>query len=139
MADSEVNMRGLFHFLSFWLTVSTRYERIRNDPTRRNGIALGVTSLLMSIFGIISAVGFAYLAFLCFTVEGLSILVTFILGIVCALAAIMCFFQLLIAGLMYAAYQLRLNRRPIGIVALIVSLVLIVGAVVAIILVIANA
>ena len=131
-------MKGLFRFLSFWLTISYKYDRIKNDPTRRNGVALGVTSLIMSIFGVISAVGFAYLAFLCFSVEGLSIVVTFIFGIVCALAAIMCFFQLLVASLLYAAYQLRLNKRPIGIVALVVSLLLIIGAVVAIILVIAN-
>lgn len=131
-------MRAIFHFLSFWITISNKYERIRNDPTKRNSVTLGITSILMSIFGVISAVGFAYLAFLCFSVEGLSILVTFILGIVCALAAIICFFKLLIASLLYAAYQLRLNKRPIGIVALVVSLLLIVGAVVAIILVLAT-
>ena len=134
----EIIMNGLFKFLTFWINISNKYERIKNDPKRCNGVSLGVTSIIMSIFGVLCAVGFAYLAFLCFTVEGLSIIVTFIFGIVCAIASILCFFQLLVASMFYAAYQLRLNKRPIGIVALVISLLFIVGAVVGIILVVAN-
>ena len=131
-------MRNLFHFLMFWLTISNKYERLKGDPRKQNSVSLGVTSIFMSIFGVISAVGFAYLAILCFSVDDLAIILTFLFGIVCALAAVMCFFQLLVASLVYAAYQLRLNKRPIGIVALIISLVLMVVAVIGIILVIAN-
>ena len=134
----EVNMRHLFHFLTFWIKISNKYDRLNGDPAKQNSVSLGVSSILMSIFGIISAVGFAYLAYLCFTVVDLAIIVTFIFGILFAISAVMCFFQLSVASMIYAAYQLRLNKRPIGIIALIISLILIVGSVVAIILILAN-
>ena len=131
-------MRGLFHFFTFWITISNKYDILKNSPDRQKSIRLGVTSIFMSIFGVLSAVGFAYLAYLCFTVDNLAIILTFIFGLASAIAAIACFFQLLVASIFYAAYQMRLNKRPIGLVALIISLLLIVTAVVGIIIVLVG-
>lgn len=131
-------MRHFFHLFTFWIRISNKYDRLKEDPRKQNSVSLGVTSLLMSIFGLLTAVGFAYLAFLCFSVDDLSILLTFIFGIMCAIAAIACFFQMLVASIIYAAYQLKLNKRPIGIVALVISLVMLVASIVGIIVVIAT-
>ena len=131
-------MKGLFRFLLFWITISNKYDRLRDDPDRQDSVRLGVTSILMSIFGVIFAVGFAYLAYLCFSVQDLAIILTFIFGIICVISALLCFFQLLVASIFYAAYQLKLNRRPIGIVALVISLFLLVVAIVGIIVVLVG-
>ena len=131
-------MRGLFHFFTFWITISNKYDRLKNNPEKQNSVSLGVTSIFMSIFGVLSAVGFAYLAYLCFSVDDLAIILTFIFGVICAISAVVCFFQMLVASIFYAAYQLRLNRRPIGIVALVISLLFLVAAVAGIIIVLAG-
>ena len=125
-------MKGLLDFILFWLTISDKYERLKKNPDKQDSAILGVTSLIMSIVGVIAAVGFSYLAYLAFTVDGLTIILTFILGIAAVLAAVLCFFQLLVASIIYAAYQMKLNNRAIGKVALIVSLVLLVTAIIGI-------
>lgn len=128
-------MKGLLDFLLFWLTISDKYQRLKRDPDRQDSAVLGVTSLIMSIVGALSAVGFAYLAFLCFTAEGLTIILTFLFGIVSVVAAILCFFQLVVASIFYASYQLKLNKRAIGKVALAVSLLMLAAAIVGLIVV----
>lgn len=129
---------GLLDFLLFWLTISEKYDRMKNDPDKQDSVLLGVSSIIMSIVGVLSAVGFAYLAYLCFTVEGLAIILTFLFGIACVIAAVLCFFQLLVASVFYAAYQIKLNGKVIGKVALAISILMIVAAIAGIIIVIVT-
>lgn len=129
---------GLLDFLLFWLTISEKYDRLKNDPDKQDSVLLGVTSLIMSVVGVLAAVGFAYLAYLCFTAEGLTIILTFLFGIASVIAAALCFFQLLVASVFYAAYQIKLNGRAIGKVALAISIIMIVAAIVGIIVVIVS-
>ena len=129
---------GLLDFLLFWLTISEKYDRMKNDPDKQDSVLLGVTSIIMSIVGVLSAVGFAYLAYLAFTVDGLAIILTFIFGIAALIAAVLCFFQLLVASVFYAAYQIKLNGKVIGKVALAISLLMIVAAIAGIIIVIVT-
>ena len=131
-------MKGLFHFFMFWLTVSNKYDRLKSSPDRQNSVSLGLTGIIMSIVGVLTAVGLAYLALLCFKAENLTVLIAFPVGILCALSAVVCFFQLLVASIFYASYQLRLNKRPIGIIALVISLLLLIGAIVGIIVVLTS-
>ena len=130
---------GLFDFIMFWLSISEKYDKLKNDPDKQDSAVLGVTSIIMSITGVLAAVGFAYLAYLCFSVDNLAIILTFIFGIGCAIIALVCFLQLLVASIFYAAYQMKLNKRAIGKVALAVSLILLFAAIVGIIIVIAVA
>ena len=134
----EDDMRNLFRFLTFWINIGTKYQILKESPSRERSTSLGVTSILMSIFGVLTAVGFTYLALLCFKTEGLTVLVAVPGGIICLLAAVMCFIQLLIASIFYAGYQMRLNKRPIGIVALVLSLLFIVLAIVGVFIVITS-
>ena len=129
---------GLLDFLLFWLSISEKYDRMKNDPDKQDSVLLGVSSIIMSIVGVLSAVGFAYLAYLCFTVEGLTIILTFLFGIACVIAAVLCFFQLLVASVFYAAYQIKLNGKVIGKVALAISILMIVAAIAGIIIVIVT-
>ena len=129
---------GLLDFLLFWLTIGEKYERLKNNPDKQDSAILGVTSIIMSVVGILAAVGFSYLAYLCFTVDGLGIILTFIFGIASVLAAFLCFFQLIVASIFYAVYQIKLNGRAIGKVALAVSLFMLVAAVIGVIIIVAT-
>lgn len=128
-------MRGLFRLILFWITISNKYDRLKRSPYRDNSISLGVTSLALSIIGILSAVGFVWLAFLCFSTEGLISILAVIFGVICVLAAFLCFIEMVLASIVYAVYQMKLNRKAVGKVALAVSLLLSVGTVVAIVIV----
>lgn len=125
----------LVDFFLFWLRASAKYELLKNDPTKQDSAIMGVESIIMSVVGVLAAVGFAWLAYLAFTVDGLAIILTFIFGLAAAIAAIASFFQLSISSLFYAIYQMRLNKRAIGKVALAISLTLILLAIVAVIVI----
>lgn len=129
---------GLLDFLLFWLSIGDKYDQLKKDPDKQDSALLGVTSIIMSIFGVITAVGFGYLAYLAFTVDGLAIILTFIFGLGAAAVAVLGFFQLSVASIFYAAYQIKLNGRAIGKVALAISIIMIVAAIVGIIIVIVS-
>ena len=129
-------MKGFLEFILFWLTIGEKYDRLKKNPDKQDSVILGVTSIIMSITGVVAAIGFSYLAYLAFTVEGLAIILTFIFGLAAAIAAITCFFQLVVAGIFYAVYQMKLNRRVIGKIALALSLILLIATIVGIILLI---
>ena len=131
-------MKGLFKLFMFWVTVSNEYDRIKDGHKAQTSVKLGVESLIMSIFGIFATVGFAVLAYFCFSVDDLALLLTFILGIICAAAALAFFIRLVLASIVYAAYQMKLNRRPIGIVALVISILISVATVVAVIVALSS-
>ena len=128
---------GLLDFILFWLSISDKYDKLKKDPDKQDSVSLGVTSIIMSIFGALLAVGFAYLAYLCFTADGLKVILTFIFGFACAVVAIVSLFQMLVAGIFYAAYQMKLNKRAIGKVALAVSLIMLAVAIIGIIVIVA--
>ena len=123
----------LFNTFLFWLSVSRKYDVLKENPVQRqNSVRLGVTSLIMSIVGMIATVAFAFFTYWCFTsIEGSGLLFFFVLlgGIFCAIITLTLFVDLVLASLVYAIYQLKLNRRPIGIVALVISLILILGTI----------
>ena len=131
-------MKGLLGLFFFWIRVSNKYDRLKNDPAKQNSASLGITSIIMSIFGVITSIGLAYFAYLCLSVDNLAIVISFIFGFAAAIGAILCFFQLLVASLFYAIYQMKLNNRVIGKVALSISLIMLAAAIGMIIFVVVN-
>ena len=129
--------KALYNLLFFWVKVSRQYDLIKRDPEKSaKSVKLGVTSLLMSIIGIGLTTGFAYLAFLCLAgLETLAFFLAFIGIIVCIAAAIGCFVELVLASIVYAAYQMKLNKKPVGLAALIVSLLISIATIVLVIVV----
>ena len=133
-------MKLLGKIFLFWLNVQSSYDLIKVDPEKKEkSVTLGVRSLIMSIIGIIATVGFVYLTYLCLMAlngnAGLGIILIFLGVIVCAASALACFAHLVLASVMYAIYQMKLNKRKIGVAALVVSLFLSVGTIVAIIII----
>lgn len=129
-------MKTIFKAFMFWITISNKYDNIKKDPKRSaTSVILGVTSIIMSVVGIAATVGFALLAYYCFSsMDNLLVLFALIGGIACVGAAVVCFVNLVLASIMYAVYQLKLNKRAIGKIALFTSLLISVGTVVLIII-----
>lgn len=125
----------------FWQDIGKKYEAIKQDPEKaEKDVSLGVTSLSMSIMGAVTAIAFAYFTFKCFTLIALSTSATgtgrffaLIGGIICAVVTLATFVYLILAGIVYANYQRKLNKKIIGKIALIVSVLLSVGTLVAVI------
>ena len=115
-------MKDLIDFLLFWLTISIKYDKIKQSPNADTSIKMGVSSLVMSIMGFIATVALGVLAFVCFTAGG-AVVLMWILGIICALSAIVCYVYLVLASIIYAGYQMRLNKRRVGVAALAVSII----------------
>lgn len=140
-------MKGsMFEAIMFWLSVQNKYEKLKNDPQKREtSVTMGVQSLIMSIVGVTLTVLAAFGTYKCFTlvtigsgmsspvVAGLAGIFVIIGGALCALFALGVFIYLVVASIVYAIYQMKLNKKPIGLVSLIISIVLIVGTIVAVI------
>ena len=131
---------SLFRALLFWITVSNKYDRLKSDPQKREkSVSLGVTGLIMSIAGIALTVGFAFLAYLCLPgLDTVAFLLALVGVIACVAAAIGCFAELVLASIVYAVYQMKLNKKPIGPAALIVSLIITVATIALVIVVLTR-
>ena len=127
--------KDIIDLILFWISIGEKYERLKQDPQKReNSIQLGVTGIILSIIGAALTVGFGILAYYCFAVSGLISILAVILGAICVLAGFMSLVNLMIAGIVHAAYQMKLNKRAIGIVALVINLLLIVIAAILIVI-----
>ena len=89
---------------------------------------MGTTSLVLSIVGAIVTYGLVIVAYLCFVAGGVGKIIG---GAFAVLVALVCFVYMLIAGIVYAAFQVKLNNKPVGKVALVVSLILTIVPIVA--------
>lgn len=134
-----------YSIIKFWRDIARKYEKIKDNPEKsEKDVSLGVTSLGMSIGGTIMAIVFAYFAFKCFTwtgdagvstaAKGIGGIFVIIGGSICAVIAVASFVYLILASILYAYYQRKLNKNKIGIIAFIVSILLIVGTIVAVII-----
>lgn len=129
----------LYNIFMFWRSVDRKYERIKGDPEKSGtSVNLGLTSIILSIVGTVLVVAFAYFAYKCFTWadDGLIVLLIYLGGAICFLFSIGCFASLVLASIVYAVYQRKLNRKPIGLAALIISIILSISTVVAVIVII---
>lgn len=127
----------------FWRDIAQKFEKIKSDPQKsEKDVSLGVTSLGMSIGGTVMAIAFAYFVFKCFTWTGDATLsaadafvgiFVIIGGAICAVIAVASFVYLILASILYAHYQRKLNNNKIGIIAFVVSILLSVGTIIAVI------
>ncbi len=118
-------MKNFWNFIMYFTNMSVRYDRIVSDPNRREkSVWFGVQSLVASLFGaaviILCAFGISALM----KEDNIVTLVFIILLVVIMLVAIL---ECTVRGLISMIYQLRVNKKPVGWIALaiwIVALVL---------------
>lgn len=129
-------MGKLSAIVMFWLRVERKYEEIKLDPQKsERSTRLGTASIIMSLVGIALSVGFAVLAYICYSVQTAAIFISIIGAFICGFIAILCFVQLVLASVVYAYYQLKLNKMLIGKIAIVVSLLISVATIAAVIIV----
>lgn len=119
--------KAIWDFLTFWSRLSTKYNRIASDPElREKSVSFGVQSIISTIFGaaiiVLCALGVSALM-------GGSVL-GIILAVLLAIVAVVSLVQLIVRGLITMIYQRRLNKKPIGIAALIIWIVAVIAAIV---------
>ena len=134
-------MKGwLYKVFLFWVDVSLKYDKIKSDPEKcETDVSLGIRSLVMSIVGTVATVGCAFLTTRCILGldgSGLGVLLLILGAIICGAATVAFFVDLVLASVVYARYQLKLNKRKIGAASMIVSLVLTVVSIGLVILVV---
>ena len=114
-------MKGFWQFFMYFSNLSLWYNRIANDPEKREkSTYFGVRSIISSLVGAIIIILCAF---------GISALMnnenvlTIVFIVLLAVAMISVLFECTLRGLVTMIYQLRLNKRPIGWIALAVFLV----------------
>lgn len=130
-------MKILHALLGIVLSNTTKYERLKADEdTRLTSRFLGGMSIFSTIFGVVCAV----LAIWAIGSIGiLDSLDSLVIAIGLGLLAIILFgvvLQLIVNGLVCAILQMRLNRKPIGLVSLILWFLVVIAAVIIVVLVI---
>lgn len=114
-------MKGFWKLIMYFSTLSMWYNRIISDPEKREkSVYFGVQSIITSIVG-------AVMVILCaFGVSALlksdSGIVAMVFIVLLALLMVVGLFEFTLRGLVAMIYQLRVNKRPIGWVALAVWL-----------------
>ena len=137
--------RGIGRAIFFWWGIRNKYDKINEDAEwREKSVRMGVESILRSIFGAIFTLLFVYLAYWLFSgglfkgisgAEALAAMFIFplfiiVIALVCGLGAFIFYFQFVVASIIYARYQLKLNKKAVGYVALVLSILFTVGTVV---------
>ena len=124
-------MKILHALLGIIFSNVTKYERIRDDEDRRQkSCFLGGMSIFSTVFGVLCAVLAIWAIGSIGILDSLDSLVMAILLVLLAVVLIGVVLQLIVNGLVCAILQMRLNKKPIGLVSLILWFVVIIAAVI---------
>ena len=114
-------MKGLGSFLSFWSQVSNQYARLTaNEEKRARSVRLGVTAMILAVISAALVVGSVWGLGTAMGLISDSPIVGIVVLLLCIGVAITFLTRGMINALLYAIYQLRLNKKAIGWVALVV-------------------
>lgn len=139
-------MKTIFNALLFWINLSTKYDTIKKDPEKKKkSIYFAVRTILTSLFSAIVVVLSIWGIIACFnnlSSESLSSMMLsifmWIFIVILILVALTGFINGFIASALCVSYQLRLNKKPIGWVALAILIIAFVTAIVVSYLLIAK-
>lgn len=127
-------LKLILSFFTFWINIRAKYDRIKNNEERREkSVRMGVRSIIQTVLCSVIAVLAFYGAVVCLKYTAsvnLGMILSLIAGIFCILATLVSLIQGVLGGMLYMIYQLRLNRRPIGWVALAIWLLLVIAIIV---------
>lgn len=105
----------------YWVNIGARYDRLKNDEQKQPvSVNLGVQSIIYSILGTILLSLFTFsIAYLVKTpTDSLGEILKVVVIVLCSILALLSIFYGILNGLMCAVYQKRLNKLPIGSIAL---------------------
>ena len=144
---------GIFSLIKkvfyFWTKISLKYDRIIQQGHKETSTSFGASSIALSVIGSLLTIGFFYLGILCFHglsgsgdegfIQGVFLIILTFFGIIIFFSmSIVSYVSAALPAFVYAIYQLRLNKKAIGFIALILSIVLDIAAIVGVFLLLAN-
>ena len=110
-------MKGFWKLIMYFSTLSMWYNRIISDPEKREkSVYFGVQSIITSIVGATMVILCAFGVSALLRSDGGIVAIVFIALL--ALLMVVGLFEFTLRGLVAMIYQLRVNKRPIGWVAL---------------------
>lgn len=114
-------MKG-FKFITDIFNVFYKAERIKNDPDRQPvSVRFGITSIISTVFAVICAVGGSLL--FKFALDNADeLLILFIFALAFGVAFMAGSLIAAIGAILRAVAQMRINKKPIGVIALIISI-----------------
>ena len=124
------------------MDVSRNYDKIKDSDKRDTSTRLGALSIICTIVGAILTALFAW-GFLAsvqaFSGDSLLSVILAVLGVVICFAGIIAsVFDGILKGLMYWIYQMKLNKRAIGKVALVLWILFSIGSIVGTVLLLSS-
>lgn len=124
--------KAIWNFFTFWSNIHTKYDRIKsNEEKSKTSTKLGITAIILSFIFSAIVVTSAYGTFACFNFMNNSSFVLGILGfIVCFVLLLGSLIQGLGGALFYSIYQMKLNKKPIGVISLVVWIICLILAIV---------
>lgn len=113
----------IISYLFNWLSQRARFKQIKEDPEKKEkSVYFGVTAIIKTIsYAILTALsilGFIY-CFKALSSESLGVILAFFGVVCCAIFAIYSTVSLIFSCPLEISYQLRLNKRAIGWLALV--------------------
>lgn len=108
-----------------------KYDKLKSDEDKRQTSQfLGGMSIFSSVFGVLCAVLSIWAVSSIGIMDSLDSLVAAIFLGLLAIILVDLLLQLIVNGLICAILQMKLNRKPIGLVSLILWFLIVIGAVI---------
>lgn len=120
------------NILHFWDKADRKYNKLKADEeSRETSVSLGIRGIIQAILSAAFVVLFVFGGVFCatkieFELAGLLFLLGTVIAFLCGLAVLV---QGFFGALFYVIYQLKLNKRAIGWIALIIWFLCLGGAI----------
>ena len=122
----------LENIIRFWEKADRKYNKIKADEAQKEtSVSLGVRGIIQAVLSAVVVALFVFGGVFCatkieFELAGLLYLLGTIIAFLCGLAILV---QGLVGALIFIIYQMKLNKRTIGWIALIIWFLCLGGAI----------
>ncbi len=122
----------LGNIIRFWEKADRKYNKIKADEAQKEtSVSLGVRGIIQAVLSAVVVALFVFGGVFCatkieFELAGLLYLLGTIIAFLCGLAILV---QGLVGALIFIIYQMKLNKRTIGWIALIIWFLCLGGAI----------
>lgn len=122
----------LENIIRFWEKADRKYNKIKADEAQKEtSVSLGVRGIIQAVLSAVVVALFVFGGVFCatkieFELAGLLYLLGTIIAFLCGLAILV---QGLVGALIFIIYQMKLNKRAIGWIALIIWFLCLGGAI----------
>ena len=120
------------NILNFWSKADRKYNNLKADEDKKDtSVSLGVRGIIQAILSAVFVALFVFGGVFCFSktefeLAGLLYILGGVISLLCGLAVLV---QGFFGALFYVIYQMKLNKRAIGWIALVIWFLCLAGAI----------